>query len=162
MSQKKLSIDPLKCTGCGDCETACARKHTKTGDIKKARIRIISDNKDDGFYLPSTCQHCENPPCMAVCPQGAIVRDPESDAVKIDKSLCIGCRMCVSACPFGAMDFDEDQASAYKCDLCDGAPECVRVCEAKAIDYVDVNQLNYYRLKESSGKYYHVVRRMAA
>lgn len=161
MSQKKISINPLKCTGCGDCESACSMKHTKTRNPEKSRIRIISD-RNDGFYLPSTCQHCENPPCLAVCPQGAIFKDPELDAVKIDRSLCIGCRMCVSACPFGAMDFDEDQAKAYKCDLCDGDPECVRVCDVKAIDYVDMNQLNYHRLKESSGKYYNVVRRMAA
>ncbi len=162
MTQKKLNIDPLKCTGCGECESACARKHTGTDTPEKSRIQVIAGDRDEGFYLPTTCQHCENPPCLAVCPQGAIFRDTELDRVMIDGRLCIGCRMCVSACPFGAMDFDEDKARAFKCDLCDGDPECVRVCEVKAVDYVDDNLLNYRRLKESSGNYYNVIRRMAA
>ena len=99
---------------------------------------------------------------MDVCPEEAIFRDKELDGVMIDKRRCIGCRMCVSVCPFGAMDFDEDQGRAYKCDLCDGEPECVKVCDVKALDYVGDNMLNYHRLKESSGKYYNVIRRLAA
>ena len=162
MAQKRLNIDPLRCDGCGACESACALKHTNTDNPEKSRIHVIQGDNKARFFLPSTCQHCENPPCLAVCPENAIFRDPDLDGVMIDTKLCVGCQMCVSACPFGAMDFDEDRARAYKCDLCDGDPECVKVCDKKALTYVEDNQLNYSRLKESSGLYYNVVRRMAA
>jgi carbon-monoxide dehydrogenase iron sulfur subunit len=160
MILKKLQVDPPKCTGCGLCETACAMAHTRNKGPEKARIRIIRGDDGDGFCLPSTCQHCENPPCMAVCPEEAIYRDAKLDRVMIDQSHCIGCGMCVSACPTGAMGFDEDRGRAYKCDLCDGEPECVRVCEAKAIDYVDDYLLNATRIRESAGRYYGVVRHL--
>ena len=162
MARKKLSIDPLRCTGCGSCESACAVKHTGIDNPDNARIRVIPGDRDEGFYLPTTCQHCEDPPCMAVCPQGAIYKDSKLESVLIDKRLCIGCRMCVSVCPFGAMSFSEAQAKAQKCDLCEGSPECVRVCDAKAIEYVDETLLNHRRLKDSSCAFYNVVHRMAA
>ena len=162
MIKKKLTINPLKCTGCGDCEQACAAKHEHTDDIEKSRIRIIRGNDGDGFCLPSTCQHCENPPCLAVCPQEAIYRDLELDGVLIDTKRCIGCKMCVTACPFGAMGFNADRGRAYKCDLCDGETECVRVCKEKALDYVNDYMLNDVRLRESAGKYYGVIRHQIA
>ena len=161
MTCKKLNVDPLKCNGCGLCEAACARVHN-TDNLEKSRIRVLPGGEDGRFYLPTTCQHCENPPCMAVCPEEAIFRDPDTDGVMIDKKRCIGCRMCVSACPFGAMNFDADLGTAFKCDLCNGDPECARVCETGALDYVEDLFLNYQRLKESSGKYYNVLRHMAA
>ncbi len=159
---KKLQIDPPKCTGCGLCEPTCALAHTRKKGPEKSRIRIIRGDDGDGFCLPSTCQHCENPPCMAVCPEEAIYRDTELDRVMIEQSHCIGCRMCVSACPTGAMGFDEDRGRAYKCDLCDGEPECVRACEAKAMDYVDDCLLNAMRIREMAGRYYGVVRHLSA
>jgi carbon-monoxide dehydrogenase iron sulfur subunit len=161
MIRKKLTIDPLKCTGCGACEQACALKHEHTDNVEKSRIRIIHSSDGSRFSLPSTCQHCENPPCLAVCPQEAIYRDLRSDGVIIDKNRCIGCKMCVSACPFGAMSFDKDRGRAFKCDLCEGEPECVRVCEERALDYVDDYMLNDVRLRESAGKYYSVIRHQA-
>lgn len=162
MINKKLIIDPLKCTGCGECETACVRAHTILGDPNKSRIRIIRSDDGDGFCLPTTCQHCENPPCMAVCPEEAIYRDEELDRVMIDTKRCIGCKMCFSACPTGAMGFDSDRGRAYKCDLCDGEPECVRACKEKALDYVDGFQLNDTRIKASANQLYGVVRHLAS
>jgi carbon-monoxide dehydrogenase iron sulfur subunit len=160
MINKKLTIDPLKCTGCGECETACALAHSKTDDPEKSRIRIVRGGDGDGFCLPTTCQHCEDPPCMAVCPEEAIYRDQELDRVMIDSKRCIGCKMCVSACPTGAMGFDPDRGRAFKCDLCDGAPECVRVCEEKALDYLESFKYNDMRVKESAGKLYGVLRHL--
>jgi Fe-S-cluster-containing hydrogenase component 2 len=97
---------------------------------------------------------------MAVCPEEAIYRDQELDRVMIDSKRCIGCKMCVSACPTGAMGFDPDRGRAFKCDLCDGAPECVRVCEEKALDYLESFKYNDMRVKESAGKLYGVLRHL--
>jgi Fe-S-cluster-containing hydrogenase component 2 len=108
--------------------------------------------------LPTTCQHCTNPLCMAACPKGAIHHDPQLDRVVLDDTLCVGCRMCVSACPTGAMGFDPVIGLAYKCDLCDGDPACARACQPKAIEYVDSYQLHQPRMMESASKIFHVIR----
>ena len=159
MIRKKHTIDPLKCTGCGYCEQACAVKHEGVDDIEKSRIRLIRGNDGDGFCLPSTCQHCENPPCLAVCPQEAIYREQELDRVIIDIKRCIGCKMCVSACPFGAMGFDATRGEVFKCDLCEGDPQCVRFCDMKAVDYVDTAKIQYARMRESAENYSELMRK---
>jgi Fe-S-cluster-containing hydrogenase component 2 len=93
-------------------------------------------SEGEGLSVPVVCQQCEDPPCAAICPVQAIVRDPETDAVIVDGDLCVGCQMCVVACPFGAVVLDRDRRKAIKCDLCGGAePWCVRFCEPGALAY---------------------------
>jgi Fe-S-cluster-containing dehydrogenase component len=87
-------------------------------------------------FAPITCQHCEKPACVEACPTKACHRDVASDRVVIDKRKCIGCRTCTVACPFGHPVFDEKAGVTVKCDYCDGTPECARVCDRKAIEYV--------------------------
>ena len=152
MGKKTLVVIPTKCNGCGDCEVACAMKHTGLSDPARSRIRIMTSGAHNNFFMPSSCQQCEDPPCMAACPDEAIYRDEELNRVAIDYSRCVGCQMCVSACPFGAMSFNEDTGHPFKCDLCGGDPECVRACDVKAIDYVDFDQLHYPQLEESAIK----------
>jgi len=161
MTPKTLSVDPSKCTGCKDCERACAMKHTGISNPGWSRVHIVQGDNDVGFYLPVTCQQCEDPPCLAACPNKAIYRDDELNRVMIRPNLCIGCQMCVSACPFGVMEFDSDRGLAFKCDLCDGSPECVRVCEPGALDYVEGNRLNHPHLRESAKRHYQAMRLMA-
>ena len=132
--EKFLSIDPAECNGCMECESACSTSHSGKRRSARPRIQVLGggpDSKD--FHFPVTCQQCADPPCMAACPRNAIRRDPELGSVVLDDHLCIGCTMCVSACPSGAMGFDTDLGLAYKCDLCGGDPQCVRVCQPKAI-----------------------------
>jgi anaerobic carbon-monoxide dehydrogenase iron sulfur subunit len=159
MSNRLLTVDPLKCTGCMKCEAACSAKHQGMRESPRTRVQVIAGDLRAGFYMPSTCQHCENPPCSAVCPKGAISRDPALERVIINQDLCIGCKMCVSACPTGAMGFDPTLGIAYKCDLCGGNPECVGVCEPRAFDYVEPFHLPYPRMAETAAKIYGVVRR---
>jgi Fe-S-cluster-containing hydrogenase component 2 len=156
-----LSVDPLKCNGCKDCEAACSKKHSGQGCSSDPRIKIVSGFGVEGFYLPMTCQHCEEPPCLEVCPNQAIYRDEELNRVMIRRELCVGCQMCVSACPSGAMRFDHPRGLAFKCDLCDGDPECVRACEPKALTYVSGFELHRPRLQESAKKHFKVMRNMA-
>ena len=161
MGSKVLVTDPSKCNGCRECQIACSRKHTglETGEF--SRIHVLEAGNGE-FYLPFTCQHCENPSCMAVCPEGAIYRDEALGRVMINPDLCIGCQMCVSACPTGAMAFHEGRAKAFKCDLCGGDPECVRACERKAVDYVDAYHIQYPRLREAAGRLCGMAQKRAA
>jgi len=157
MKSKALHIDPFKCDGCKECETACAAKHTGSRRIARKRIGVLGSvapgNGDErgrgGFFVPSTCQQCIDPPCMAICPKNAIRRDHDPERVVLDTSLCVGCTMCVSACPTGSMAFAHDVGLPYKCELCDGDPECVRVCERRALEYRP-HKLNHPNVRQSA------------
>ena len=118
-------------------------------------------------YLPLSCQHCENPACMKVCPTGATYKD-EKGRVEIDYDKCIGCRMCMAACPYNARVFNwnEPQRSTgfeygdrdvpsrpagvmEKCTLCkermdrgEAQPMCVECCPARARVYGDLDDPN--------------------
>ena len=87
---------------------------------------------------------------MNVCPVKAITRDEALDYVKVDYDICIGCRACVSACPFGAMSFDVVDSQVIKCDLCDGEPQCVRFCEVQALEYVDADQMSVLKKRDAA------------
>ena len=155
MKSKVLHIDPLKCDGCRECETACAEKHNGTRSIGRKRIGIVSAGPVHGdgkgiVHVPSTCQQCEDPPCMAICPKKAIRREHNPERVVLDPALCVGCTMCVSACPTGSMSFAHDVGLAYKCELCEGDPECVRVCDRKALEYLPSYRMHQPRVRESA------------
>ena len=72
---------------------------------------------------------------MDVCAVDAIKRNPVTGAVLVDRDICVGCGMCVSACPFGYMHLEEFLGKACKCDLCGGNPVCVQMCMAKALHF---------------------------
>jgi Fe-S-cluster-containing hydrogenase component 2 len=74
-------------------------------------------------------------------------RDSESGAVLLDAKICIGCRMCAIACPFGAigLNYLDEPVSILKCDLCDGDPQCVRFCEPGALQFMRREQLGAQR-----------------
>ena len=158
MSKKMLVVDPERCTGCRLCEITCSVKHTGVSNPSRARIHIVKW-ETDGFYLPMRCQQCQDAPCMAVCPKEAISRDTLLDRVVIDYDMCIGCKMCVSACPFGAMGFDADRGQVFKCDLCDGDPQCVRFCDMKAVDYVETAKFQYPRMREAGENFSELMRK---
>ncbi len=154
MNTKVLVIDPLKCDGCRECEAACAGRHAGNRRIARKRIEVIGGSNGHGnLFVPSTCQQCSDPPCMAVCPKNAIRRDPDLQRVVLDTTLCVGCTMCVSACPTGSMAFARDLGLAYKCDLCDGDPQCVRVCDKKALVYGESYKIHSLRLRQSAGRH---------
>ncbi len=148
---KVLMIDYEKCTGCRQCELVCSVANEGVSNPSRSRISVIKW-ESEGLYIPMSCQQCEDAPCMSICPVKAISRDRELDYVKIDYDGCIGCRTCVAVCPFGAMGFDVIDKKVFKCNLCDGEPQCVRFCEVKAIDYVDANRLNILKKREAAQK----------
>lgn len=158
--------DPTKCIGCQSCEIACAVAHlgtsvTTAGETKipfQPRLRVVRTSR---VTMPIQCRHCEDAPCANACPVGAIVR--QDGVVLVKQERCIGCKTCVLACPFGAMDMvpalengarveqpglkmdtpdgkvPKERYVAHKCDLCigrPGGPACVEVCLARALTLV--------------------------
>jgi Fe-S-cluster-containing hydrogenase component 2 len=148
---KILMINHEKCTGCRLCELVCSVSHEGVSNPSRSRINVIKWEAE-GLYIPMSCQQCEDAPCMTICPVKAISRDQALDYVKIDYDVCIGCRSCVAVCPFGAMGFNVKDKKVFKCDLCEGDPQCVRFCDVKAIEYVDANQLNIIKKREAAQK----------
>ena len=149
--EKVLTINFEKCTGCRQCELVCSVSHEGVSNPSRSRINIIKW-ESEGLYIPMSCQQCEDAPCQAVCPVNAIMRDNDLNYVKVDYDVCIGCRACVAACPFGAMSFDVNDRKVFKCDLCEGEPNCVRFCEVGAIEYIDANQLSASKKREAAQK----------
>ena len=106
--------------------------------------RYKDDKVEKAFFVAKLCNHCENPPCVQVCPVGATYKTPDG-VVLIDKNYCIGCRYCVQACPYGARYFNEKTNTADKCTWCYHRitkglkPACVEVCPAQARIFGDLN-----------------------
>ncbi|MDR3146294.1 MAG: 4Fe-4S dicluster domain-containing protein [Treponema sp.] len=151
-----VQATPLRCIGCRTCLISCVVAHEG-----KRIFEIDPDSynfnprlfmvKTARVSAPVQCRHCENPACKASCASGAIfVKD---DVVIIDAKKCIGCKNCVIACPFGAVELVETgeiladgspRRIANKCDLCAGvadSPSCVKVCPTAALTLVTAESL---------------------
>jgi len=131
---KILIANPKACIGCRSCELFCSFHHYKEYNPARAFLHVVK-NETQGIDIPVICHHCDKPPCIEVCPVEAIERDKNSGAVLLNPEKCIGCRACVSACPFGAMKIDPKTGQTCKCDLCSGDPECAKACKQGALLY---------------------------
>jgi len=158
MPAKVLTADPQKCTGCRTCEVACSVQHAQVSNPVRARIRVVNWDAEKKF-IPVSCQHCEDAPCLQACPQEAIGREPDLERVAVDYHKCVGCRTCFYACPFGAMNFDADRGRPFKCNLCDGQPLCVELCEDKALTYTSPTAVPYPRAREMARVYKRAIKR---
>ena len=148
-NSKILKVDYEKCTGCRLCELVCSVKHDHVSNPARSRIRIIKW-ESEGIYVPVACQQCEDAPCVIGCPAKALTQNEETRRVELDYDKCIGCRTCVSVCPFGAMHFVNSERKVIKCDLCDGEPQCVRFCDVEAVSFVDAKDLGLQRGREAA------------
>ena len=147
-----LVVDHEKCTGCRLCEMVCSVRHTGVNNPTRSRIHVIKWPRE-GFELPMLCQQCEEAPCIAVCPKDALSRDLVLGRVMLNYDLCIGCKMCVIACPFGGMGIDTVIQQVIKCDLCDGDPACVRFCGSGALQFVPANRVNLMKKRDAGWKF---------
>ena len=143
---KVLIVDHEKCTGCRLCELVCSVKHDGVSNPMRSRIRVMKWEQE-GLYIPMSCQQCQDAPCMNGCPVHAITQNRDLNRVEIDYDTCIGCRVCVSVCPFGAMSYNTIDRKVIKCDLCDGDPQCVRFCDIKAVEYLDSGDISIRKKK---------------
>ena len=174
MSEKNLGmlIDLSLCVGCNACAVACKQETgipvgafntwVESWDVVGEAGRVARAN------MPKQCNHCENAPCVKVCPTGASYRDPDNGVVLIGDEECIGCKTCLAACPFSdnggaarpsARWFNEERNVVEKCTLCnhltaksDGVenpadsldkahavPPCVHNCPTKCRHFDDLN-----------------------
>ncbi len=137
---KKLFFNPAHCTGCRACEVACSFKKEKVFSPELSRIRVVKLD-EDGVDIPTGCEHCEAAPCILICPVRALRRKAETGAVVVDQDACIGCKQCMVVCPFGAIHFDCSRKAIFKCDLCDGDPECVKWCFTGGVTFGETAEL---------------------
>lgn len=128
----RIVADLGKCVGCGTCELVCSQKYDGAFKISKARIQVdkgpetILQNKT---FLVNVCHQCDDPPCVSSCPEGALSKDSATGIVKLDEDACIGCALCVQACPYNAIWIDPLKGKAFKCQLCEqNQPVCVNIC----------------------------------
>ena len=127
-----------RCIACGKCELACAFGHGSEGRPSKARINIFRRGPETG--IPVVCLQCDAAACVTVCPTAALARNEHTGAIDMLRERCVNCRMCVVACPFGNMLWDEAYHTVQKCDLCGGAPKCVPFCPTHALEYVPADR----------------------
>jgi Fe-S-cluster-containing hydrogenase component 2 len=133
-----LEIVPEKCTGCRQCELACAWVQTGTFQPTRSVIRVHVFDEQASF-APYTCFQCAEAWCMHACPVNAIDVDVSTGAKIVLDDVCVGCKLCVLACPFGTLFFEKESEKASKCDLCAGDPACAHACPTGAIRFAEVD-----------------------
>lgn len=136
---RSLHIEPAKCTGCLQCELACSYEHHGVFATSRSRIQVF-DFHETGRKVPYTCTQCAEAWCLHACPVEAIALDRATGAKVVRESVCVGCKVCTIACPFGAVNYVADTGKVRKCDLCGGDPACARACPTGAITYADADQ----------------------
>jgi carbon-monoxide dehydrogenase iron sulfur subunit len=159
--ERILLVDQVKCTGCRLCEMVCSVRHTGSNSPSRSRVHVVKWPQE-GFDLPVLCPQCDDAPCVAVCPTDALAWDPIMSRVALDYNLCIGCKMCVAACPLGGMGIDTVARKVVKCDLCDGDPTCVRFCESGALQFVPASSVNLRKKREACERLSQVIRKPSA
>ena len=106
-----MVIDQAKCVGCGECSLACQAHNDTRADAPWNRMIELEPINGEAVYAPVPCMHCENAPCVDICPVGATYHRADG-IVMMDYEKCIGCRYCQLACPYGARTFNWDKNTA--------------------------------------------------
>ena len=169
MTQLALVIDLNVCVGCHACVTSCKEWNTSgwAGPMTDQRpygrdpsgtffnrvqmFEVGTFPFTETVHFPKSCLHCEDPPCVPVCPTGASYKRPDNGVVLVDYDKCIGCKYCSWACPYGVREFDEMRRVMTKCTLCvdriydpslnerDRKPSCVLACPTSARLFGDIH-----------------------
>ena len=167
--QLALVIDLNVCVGCHACVTSCKEWNaggeagplsdlepygadpigTFLNRVQTFEVGTYPDTQT--VHFPKSCLHCEDPPCVPVCPTGASYKRAEDGIVLVDADKCIGCKYCAWACPYGVRELDAKQKVMKKCTLCvdriydpalaeaDRKPACVMACPTNARLFGDIH-----------------------
>ncbi len=148
---KIIMVDETRCLGCKTCELECALAHSESDTLTEAVVAgcqlqsRVHVEPAGSLAMPMQCRHCEDAPCIKVCPTDAICRSSQEAPVLLDQDQCIGCKLCMFACPFGAIDMSKDDKAMVKCDMCierteaGELPACVAGCPTKAMRLVELD-----------------------
>ena len=152
--RKRVITHEEYCMGCRLCEIHCLVAHSKSKHILKAfkeemtygevEPRIVVEAAGSlSFGLP--CRHCDDAACIEACMTGALYRDPNTGVVLLDRDKCVGCYMCIMACPYGVIKTDKvHHKIASKCDLCydtgSEIPACVANCPNEALTFEEYTE----------------------
>jgi carbon-monoxide dehydrogenase iron sulfur subunit len=162
MMNKTIVVNIHKCMACKSCELACALAHSTSHTIEEAVTemprpqRRITVEGVGAVGVPMQCRHCEEAPCITVCPTTAIHRHATHDPVLVDRERCIGCTFCLMACPFGVIDMTRDGKAVVKCDLCiqrtqaGEEPACVASCPTGALQYCELTEMLIRRRRNAA------------
>lgn len=160
MAQYGWIIDVTRCIGCRACVASCINENNTDPYLRWRDVLEVEEGGTvslaENTTVSMACFHCANPACKNACPVGAISKDASTGVVLIDQSLCIGCRRCEAACPYGAPRFDPNTKKMYKCTFCahrlmsgstnpeDLVPACVSTCPGKALWFGEVSAAPTY------------------
>lgn len=159
---KVIIIDIERCLACKSCEIACAVAHSNSKVLEDAVTesprpqKAVAVEAAGEYGVPIQCRHCEAPPCIEICPTGAIQRYSEHGPVVVNQDLCIGCKLCMLICPFGVLWIGKQGRAAMKCDMCieriekGQDPACIEACPTKALALVTVEEITKTRRKQAS------------
>jgi tetrathionate reductase subunit B len=137
MPRYGMVIDETKCVGCNACRLACQnqnglRENEAYNHLEEREYGQFPDFNRE--FLPVQCQHCDNPPCVTVCPTGASYKRKDG-VVLINEKECIGCKYCIAACPYNVRIIKKE-GYIEKCRFCielveaGGKPACMTTCMA--------------------------------
>jgi len=122
-----ITRDYVKCSGCRKCEIACSLFHENKIWPEASRVRVFM--LVPGAEVPHLCVQCDDYPCAESCPVKALSVNEKTGAVQVDEAKCTGCGICIDACPGKIPHLHPSRKRILICDLCNGKPECVKVCQ---------------------------------
>ena len=140
-------IDHTRCIGCHACTTACKSENSVPLGVTRTYVKYVDVGRFPSArraFQVTRCNQCEDAPCVTACPTAAMHKRPDG-IVDFDKSICIGCKACIAACPYDAIFINPDDHSAEKCNFCAHRldvglePACVVVCPTEALLVGDMN-----------------------
>ncbi|MCU1789438.1 4Fe-4S dicluster domain-containing protein [Pectobacterium polaris] len=157
-TQGKLAVkygllhNEMRCIGCKACIKVCKETNnvpdgvTRLDILQTVNIPAVEKTRAIKQFFRKSCQHCENPPCVAVCPTGASFKDALTGIVDVNDKRCVGCRYCIAACPYHVRFINPVTKTADKCNFCRETnlaagkqPACVEICPTKALVFGDLN-----------------------
>ena len=134
-------IDNRKCIGCHACTVACKTENHVPLSVNRTWVKYVEKGSFPNtrrVFQVTRCNHCENPPCVTICPVTAMYQRKDG-IVDFSSERCIGCKACMQACPYDSIYIDPDEGTAAKCHFCAHRtevglePSCVVVCPEHAI-----------------------------
>ncbi len=141
MTRYAFLIDQDTCIGCHACTVACKSEHDVPLGVNRTWVKYIEKGEFPDtrrFYSVNRCNHCDDAPCVAICPTTSLFRRSDG-IVDFDDSRCIGCKSCMNACPYDAIYINPETDTAHKCNFCTHRvevglePSCVVVCPTQSI-----------------------------